>query len=307
MSHAYRLSALKLLSDIELPELMPWDGGPEAPPDLYFRLGDVPLRLDAPDRDAGEFQTKGRGQYLTSYPDEARVLVENGCAVTVDPAPGIDLADARAILMAPVQAVLWHQRGLLPLHASVVGTGGRAVALAGPSGAGKSTLAAALAGRGLAVLADDLCIVDAAHGPDLLPSTPRLRLWRDALDHLGIGAEGLPRALSRSEKYVLEGAVAGGAGWDAAARWRLASVVLLARRSGAMPALERLRGARAMAALHGVVHMLAAARALGVEPAIFRALARLAGADLTVWRLVLPDDRAALGAAAAKVAALLHD
>ncbi len=205
MSHAYRLSALKLISDIELPELMPWDGGHDAPADLHFRLGKVPPRLDRPDRDAGEFQTKGRRQYLTTSPDEARVLVENGCAVTVEPAPGDDLTDARSVLMAPVQAVLWHQRSLLPLHASVVGVNGRAVALAGPSGAGKSTLAAVLAARGHDVLADDICIIDTAGGADVLAGTRRLRLWRDALDHLGIAVDGLPRALSRREKYLIEG------------------------------------------------------------------------------------------------------
>ena len=118
MSHAYRLSALKLVSDIELPELMPWAGPYDAPADLVFRLGAVPAGLDSPDHMTGGFQTKGSRQYLTSYPDEARVLVEDGNAVTLEPLAGVDLTEARAILMAPVQAVLWHQRGLLPLHAA---------------------------------------------------------------------------------------------------------------------------------------------------------------------------------------------
>ena len=48
MIHAYRLSSLKLVSDIELPELMPWGGWREAPAELFFRLGKVPRRLEAP-------------------------------------------------------------------------------------------------------------------------------------------------------------------------------------------------------------------------------------------------------------------
>src|SRR5439155_1631613 len=75
MSHAYRLSALKLVSDIELPELMPWDGRRDAPAELVFRLGKVPCGLDAPDHVAAAFETKGHRQYLTTFPDEARVLV----------------------------------------------------------------------------------------------------------------------------------------------------------------------------------------------------------------------------------------
>ena len=121
MSRAYRLSALKLVSDIELPELMPWDGCSDAPVELAFRLGKAPAQLETPDYVASFFQTKGRDRYLAGWPDDARVLVENGTEVTVELAPGTNLTEARAILMGPVQAVLWHQRGLLPLHASVAG------------------------------------------------------------------------------------------------------------------------------------------------------------------------------------------
>jgi len=299
MSHFYRLSALKLASDIELPELLPWDGPPDDPVELSFRLGPVsePDMSDHIDASSG---AKACERYFAAYPDEARVLIENGRTVTLEPAPGADLTEARAILMAPVQAVLWHQRGLLPLHASVVGRNGRAVALAGPSGAGKSTLAAVLADKGFDVLADDICIVDAANGADLLPSTPRLRLWRDALDHLGICPEGLPRALSRREKYVFELGAR-----EIAARWTLTSVVLLSRQPGAVPAMERLRGAHAVIELQNVVHMLPAARALGLEPAIFTALTSLMASGLAISRLVMPDDHAGLAVAAASVAALL--
>lgn len=301
MSYVYRLSALKLVSDIELPELMPWIGRCDAPTELAFRLGPVPCRLDAPDHIAAGFQTEGRRRYLMKFLDEARVLIENGREVTLEPAPGADLTEARAILMAPVQAVLWHQRGLLPLHASAIGVNGSAVALAGPSGAGKSTLAAALSAKGHDVLADDICIVDAAKGGEIIPSTPRLRLWRDALDHLGIAVEGLPRALSRQEKYLIEGGEWG----SGAERYKLAAIVLLSRQMADAVAIERLRGARSVVELHSVVHMLPAARALGLDPAIFTALTGLTAAGVTVWHLAMPDDWARLDEAAAKVLTLL--
>jgi hypothetical protein len=291
MSHAYRLSALKLLSDIELPELMPWDGGCDAPADLYFRLGRVPDEL-APGGDCA--------RYMTVFPDEARVLVEHGSTVTLELAAGADMTEARAILMAPVQAVLWHQRGLLPLHASVVATDGKAIALAGPSGSGKSTLAAVLSAiGGCDVLADDIAIIDGSGA--VLPGTRRLRLWRDALDHLGIAVDGLPRALSRNEKYLVDG------GRGGLANHPLAAIVLLIRQPGEGVAVERLRGARAMVALQEVVHMAGAARALGREPAVFTALAGLLGNGVTVWRLVMPDDRAGLAAAASEVLAIAGD
>jgi hypothetical protein len=298
MSHAYRLSAHKLISDVELPELMPWDGCRAAPAELRFRLGKLPARLEGPDHEGGGFATQGRYRYLLD--EEDRILVENGSEVTVEPAPGTDLTETRALLMGPVQAVLWHQRGLLPLHASVVGFGGRTVALAGPSGICKSTLAAAFFRAGHTVLADDICIVDTAEGAAVLPSTPRLRLWRDALDHFGIAVDGLPRALSRREKYLIEGGA-----WDGAGRQRLVAVVLLSRQEGGAVAIERLYGARSIIELHEVVHMLPAARALGLAPAVFAAVTSLPAAGVTVWRLTMPDNRAYLDQATAKVAAIL--
>lgn len=300
MSRAYRLSALKLVSDIELPELMPWDGCSDAPVELAFRLGKVPAQLETPDYVASFFQTKGRDRYLAGWPDDARVLVENGTEVTVELAPGTNLTEARAILMGPVQAVLWHQRGLLPLHASVVRVNGGALALAGPSGVGKSTLAATLALRGHDVTADDICIIDAANGIQVLPSTSRLRLWRDALEHFGIAVDGLPRALARSEKYVVEGGE-----WGETEPHRLVAVVLLSRQASGALTIERLRGARAIMELLGVVHRLPAARALGLEPAVFTGLTKLAASGVAVWQLVMPDNPACLDEVAAKVLAVL--
>jgi hypothetical protein len=302
MSYVYRLAGFKFVSDIELCELLPWDGRPEAPVEVVLRIGKVPPQLEAPDYVGSFWQTKGRDRYLAAWPYEARILIENGSEVTVEPVDGTDAADMRSLLMGPIQAVLWHQRGLLPLHASVIGINGKAVALAGPGGAGKSTLAVALARKGHHVMADDICIVDMASGADVLPGTARLRLWRDALENFGIAVGGLPRALSRSEKYLVDC----GKGGESETR-KLAAIVLLSRRVCDAVTIERLRGARSIIELEGVIHMPLEARALGVEPAIFAAVTKLGMAGVTVWQLVTPNDRDCLDEAAAQVLAAVLD
>ena len=78
------------------------------------------------------FQTSGAGEYLLVLPGTGRVLVRNGNEITVQPDAGAS-GNLNAILTGPILAVLWHQRGLLPLHASVVVIDGRAVALCGPA------------------------------------------------------------------------------------------------------------------------------------------------------------------------------
>ncbi|MBF0394217.1 MAG: serine kinase, partial [Alphaproteobacteria bacterium] len=97
------------------------------------------------------------------------------------------------------------QRGLLPLHASCVAIGGRAVAFSGVSGAGKSTLAAAFHRQGYPVLSDDVTVVDveAPGGPLVLPSFPRIKLWRNVMDALALSRDGLERSRAELERFHL--------------------------------------------------------------------------------------------------------
>jgi hypothetical protein len=297
MSHAYRLASLKLASDLDFPGLAAWDGPADAAADLVFRLAKVPARLENPDHVAPLFQTRGRGEYLLALPGSARILIRDGSEVAIEPEPGADPIGTRALLTGPVQAVLWHQRGLLPLHANAIVVGGRAVALAGHAAAGKSSLAAALAMRGHQVMTDDICVINVRGGGDawVLPGSPRLRLWRDTLDNLGIATEGLQRALSGKEKYFVDC-------FDRALSvpHKLAAVVLLSLRSSREVTIAPLRGFDAAVALQEIVHMRRPAHALGRDPEIFAALTRVA-AGATVWRLTVPDDPAFLDEAAAKV------
>jgi hypothetical protein len=296
MSPAYRLSALKLDSDLDLPDLMTWDGASDAPADVTIRVDKVPPRLNAPDHVAAVFQTEGDNEYLFALPGTGRIRVQQGRTITVDPDPAADPTDIGAFLTSTVQAVLWHQRGLLPLHACVIVIEGRALGLAGPPASGKSTLAALLADKGHGVMADDIAVID-TRGPTgikVLPISPHLRLWREALGYLGIPAAGLRRALSAKEQFHVNRLARG-----VREPQELAAVIVLTRRSGGTLSLERVRGACAVGALRDMIHTRRPARALGRDPEIFSALARLVTAGVTVWRLRVPDDPACLRRAAA--------
>ena len=74
-----------------------------------------------------------RDEYLLTLPGTGRILVRNGNEITVEPEASPASSNLCAILSGPIQAVLWHQRELLPLHASVVVIRGRAIALCGES------------------------------------------------------------------------------------------------------------------------------------------------------------------------------
>jgi len=258
--------------------------------------------LPAPDHVSPTFHTAGRHEYLLALPGTGRILIRRGTDVTIDRDPDCDPIDMGALLTGAVQAVLWHQRGLLPLHASSVLVHGRAIAIAGPAACGKSTLAAMLAADGHAILADDVCVIETADGGpvNVVPGAPLLRLWADALDRLGIATEGLPRAVPGKEQFLFR--------QDSCVHepQRLAAVVAVTRRSSGALVIERMRGAAAVAMLRDLVHLRRPARALGRDPEIFAQVARLARAGVAVWRLRVPDDPACLAAAAAKILTVLE-
>lgn len=111
--------------------------------------------------------------------------------------------ELRLFLLGSALGLICHKRGLFPLHASSVLFEGKAIAFSGLSGSGKSTIAAALAMRGYPLLSDDVCVIDthAPSGPVVRPAFPRLKLWQDSLDALGLSSNGLERNRPFQNKF----------------------------------------------------------------------------------------------------------
>jgi len=178
-------------------------GAPEAGErPVHIRLGKAPAALRAPLATAKTFQASDT-EFLLRLPGVATYFVRDGVDILVDRETGAADLDVRSYLMGSLFAVLCHQRGLLPLHASAIAGPQGAVAFLGASGAGKSSIAAFLSRRGHRVLADDICLVDPAAPRDqrVLPMAPWLKLWNTTLDALGESDLELPRVFSDDEKY----------------------------------------------------------------------------------------------------------
>jgi hypothetical protein len=154
--------------------------------------GLVPERLD----DAlvrGPVVEAARGAVLLRLPRVGRFLVRVGRQTVVERAEGATGADVRCFADGPVAAAAALLRGALPLRASCVSIDGRAVAIAGGAVAGKSAVAAALALRGHPLLADAVTVVEPDGAGTVEPVAPRVVLWPDAIDELGLGpADGEP-------------------------------------------------------------------------------------------------------------------
>lgn len=201
MPHRYQLFGLTFHSVLECPELLP--ARTDAPVDIGIGLARLAPELEQATF-SGERIQSAPGVYQFQVGGVARYRVERGRRVLIDPAPGADAGDIRLWLLGTALGALLHQRGLLPLHASALAMDGVAHAFCGDTGAGKSTLAAALRRRGFPVLTDDVGLVAPTADSVLFhPGFPRIKLWRDALEHLGLDHRPLIRDHTSAEKYHL--------------------------------------------------------------------------------------------------------
>ena len=194
----YHYAGLIFRSELRIPE---WDafqvpGADEADVEILLEAEGAPLLPSA---------VLGVGTVRFPFPDAGEFLVQDGREIRLRPEPGAGGLAVRAGLLGPALGVLLNQLGSLALHASAVKAKDGVVLLCGPSGAGKSTLAAALADRGLPILSDDLCCLACPEGqdPKVHPGPPRIKLWQEALERLGLADLPRGRDHARLEKFHL--------------------------------------------------------------------------------------------------------
>lgn len=185
-SAVYGLHGLRLRSDVALVGFALPDGGC----DVDVRWGRrAPVAVEAPPgRVIALRRFGGRLWYVASeiggevtlrVPGVCDFVIEaGGGSVECRADPGADRRVVGLLVGGLVVAFLLGLRGEAVLHASAVGFGGSAIALAGDSGAGKSTLAAVLCARGGMLLSDD--VVRLGIGADgtvrCVGGAPQLRL-----------------------------------------------------------------------------------------------------------------------------------
>ncbi|MCX6397545.1 MAG: hypothetical protein NTV23_13750 [Propionibacteriales bacterium] len=195
----YSVYGLTFCSEIELTDLgEPLPGPVQA--DVRIRI--APLAAppaDVPLLDHGLWRSGDTCG--VAVPDVARYEVRAGSEIVVDPVAGADPAAVRLFLLGSMMGALMMQRDHLVLHGNAVRIGDACAVVVGRSGAGKSTLAAEFARRGLDVLSDDVVPVDRTGMA--LTGYPRIKLWDDALERLGVDKDSLERIHTSHEKFQL--------------------------------------------------------------------------------------------------------
>ncbi len=175
------LCGWRVVSEIDLPELVSWTGDDRIP-DVAVRVAATPRQLDDLVHHDQFIQVAQDGAILLTVDGIATCLVRSPSEVIVTPHPGSHSDEIKLLLLGSVLGFLCHLRGLFPLHGACVEIDGWGLVLAGPSGAGKSTLAAHLINHGCGLVADDVSAIEIIDGvPHVWPAFPRLKLCRDAV------------------------------------------------------------------------------------------------------------------------------
>ena len=204
--YSYSVFGLNVASEIHLPELVACllTGEPSDRADVTITRGEVPARLDQPNLEL-PWLSIGKDAFLMSLPNNVRFLVENGSRITVEVPLGIPTSSFSVYILCSAFGAVFHQRGILALHAGVVKVGDRCALFCGESKAGKSTLTRGLVDRGYAMQGDDLGVIRFAKdgSPLVYPAYPQMKLWADALEHFGEATDTRERILPELDKYAI--------------------------------------------------------------------------------------------------------
>jgi hypothetical protein len=147
-----------------------------------------------------------RDGYQLSYSDGTRFVVDGAAAqIWGTYQPPLTAEDMATYFLGPVLGFVLRRRNTICLHASGVEIHGHAVCFCGDAGYGKSTTAAALALRGLPVLAEDVVALEETGGGfDAVPGYPRVCLWPESVRILLGREDALPKLTPVWEKRFLE-------------------------------------------------------------------------------------------------------
>lgn len=144
--------------------------------------------------------------FQLSYSDGTRFAVD-GAATQVwgTYLPPLTAEDLATYFLGPVLGFVLRRRNIVCMHASGIELGGRAVCFCGDAGYGKSTTAAALALRGLPVIAEDVVALQESGGKfEAVPGYPRVCLWPESVKILFGSEDTLPQLTPVWEKRFLE-------------------------------------------------------------------------------------------------------
>jgi hypothetical protein len=269
--HCYIVAGLTVRSEVPLPELVSHETITHDA-DVEIRFAPCPTHLPQPARSEKGVEI-AENEVLLKIEKVGRYHIKRGREIYIEAEKNAQAEDLRLFLLGSALGAIYFQRGLFPLHASVVVLNGAAVAFTGDSGAGKSTMAAWMNLQGYPLLCDDVCVVRFDDDtPIAYPAFPRLKLWKDALSSFDINTDGLQRDYSRADKFHMSPS---NRFWNEPVPLRHVNVLQFSD-AGTDPCIEDLKPASAVHLLRNNTYRFQYISGLGLTRSHFLDCVRLA-------------------------------
>lgn len=182
--YKYQAFGLPIISEIELPALMPLGNLIQKDNAVNVKLGKTPISLKNENVEKRSIFLLNEQELLFEIEGIARYYVSDSTQVIIEP-----LSDKWSEILLYFYcnciAAILYQKGFIPIHASGVFIDENSVLLiSAPSGFGKSTTAIKLAELGYSVFNDDTVIINVEGAEcQATASYPMMRQWQDTIDN----------------------------------------------------------------------------------------------------------------------------
>lgn len=183
MPYHYLAFNIPVISEIELPALLPvTDNSSEQNP-VYVKLGTIPTDLINPGQQADSSAYCNASEMIYVVRNIIKFYISNGNSIIIEPINPNYRANLIYFYSNCLGAILF-QRDLIPFHVSGVFTEpGKVVLFAAPSKTGKSTLALKLQELGYQPFTDDTAVLYIESGRVYAQASyPMMRLWQNTLN-----------------------------------------------------------------------------------------------------------------------------
>lgn len=199
--YRYRLYGLRMLSDLEFPQLVVESDDMADAPKIYVEAYQIPQEIKEITDKKYVF---GRNRSWLAN-QTAWIMVEEGKYIRYQLTGTGKPSYLQTYILGYGMSMLALQRGVLAIHCSAVADAAGAVLIAGESGAGKSTLTTAFLEKGYRLLADDMAFVETMQGGDTVvhPAFPFQKLCRNVALEKGYRMEELIYIDEEKDKFLV--------------------------------------------------------------------------------------------------------